>query len=335
MRQRLLPDADGDETVATAPEARRRGLDEISRLGPLYGTLNQLAPLARLAALLAWAFGREVALLSPVMASVAAGVAQGPLKKAAGALTGLAPDEVAAAPHQKRLLVTQALRLALFVALCVLSYSFTNAATLGLDASASPTHELGVGLAAGLAAAALGYALPRALGVRRHGESLAMEPSNDNKADLALATDDELVRTMAAAPKALYTLLKACALGLDAAADTVLFLRFLAPEVVFYTHGHFAPGRPTNHYEANVELYTGALGPPELGGLALAALCYGSQHLRWRGEWILATAFAAALAAAARAYGGSLLAPLAGAVAFAVVRHLYRDHDVRRFHKSG
>ena len=56
MRQRLLPDADGDETVATAPEARRRGLDEISRLGPLYGTLNQLAPLARLAALLAWAF---------------------------------------------------------------------------------------------------------------------------------------------------------------------------------------------------------------------------------------------------------------------------------------
>ena len=99
MRQRLLPGSEAEETAATAP--RRRGLDEISRLGPLYGTLNQLAPLARLAALLAWAFGREVALLSPVMASVAAGVAQGPLKKAAAALTGLAPDEVAAAPHQK------------------------------------------------------------------------------------------------------------------------------------------------------------------------------------------------------------------------------------------
>ena len=93
MRQRLLPGSEAEETAATAP--RRRGLDEISRLGPLYGTLNQLAPLARLAALLAWAFGREVALLSPVMASVAAGVAQGPLKKAAAALTGLAADEVA------------------------------------------------------------------------------------------------------------------------------------------------------------------------------------------------------------------------------------------------
>ena len=51
---------------------------------PQFCTLNQLAPLARLAALLAWAFGREVALLSPVMASVAAGVAQGELMHGGG-----------------------------------------------------------------------------------------------------------------------------------------------------------------------------------------------------------------------------------------------------------
>ena len=60
-----FPGAEGEETAAAPPPRPRR-----IRGSARSDTLNQLAPLARLAALLAWAFGREVALLSPVMASV-------------------------------------------------------------------------------------------------------------------------------------------------------------------------------------------------------------------------------------------------------------------------
>jgi len=68
---------------------------------------------------------------------------------------------------------------------------------------------------------------------------------------------------------------------------------------------------------------------------AAAAIVYGSQHLRFRGEWLLCTAFGLGLAALVRALEGRLWATLLAAVLFAVARHVRRvGSDVRRFHNQ-
>ena len=67
----------------------------------------------------------------------------------------------------------------------------------------------------------------------------------------------------------------------------------------------------------------------------LAALCYGSQHLRFRWEWLLCTANGLALCYLSVHYEGSMLATLTAAVCFAVFRHWMRTGlDARRAHKQ-
>jgi 4-amino-4-deoxy-L-arabinose transferase-like glycosyltransferase len=70
--------------------------------------------------------------------------------------------------------------------------------------------------------------------------------------------------------------------------------------------------------------------------LLFSALVYGSQHLRFRGEWLLCAAFGLGLGAMTQyTFGGGLLPALAAACLFAALRHAWRTGlDVRRFHNQ-
>ena len=74
------------------------------------------------------------------------------------------------------------------------------------------------------------------------------------------------------------------------------------------------------------------LSPPAPALLA-SALLYGSQMLRFRGEWLLCAAYGLALGSLAHMLQGDLLPTLTAACLFAVYRHARRTGlDVRRFH---
>ena len=74
------------------------------------------------------------------------------------------------------------------------------------------------------------------------------------------------------------------------------------------------------------------LSPPAPALLA-SALLYGSQMLRFRGEWLLCAAYGLALGNLAHMLQGDLLPTLTAACLFAVYRHARRTGlDVRRFH---
>ena len=67
----------------------------------------------------------------------------------------------------------------------------------------------------------------------------------------------------------------------------------------------------------------------------VAALVYGSQHLRFRGEWLLCMVFGLGLAGLCARFSGSLISLSTAAVLFAVFRHWMRTgSDVRRAHKQ-
>ena len=74
---------------------------------------------------------------------------------------------------------------------------------------------------------------------------------------------------------------------------------------------------------------------PPHAALLVVALVYGSQHLRFRGEWLLTATYGLALGMLTHALGGSLLPALTAAILFAVLRHASRTGlDVRRFHSQ-
>ena len=69
--------------------------------------------------------------------------------------------------------------------------------------------------------------------------------------------------------------------------------------------------------------------------LLASALVYGSEHLRFRGEWALCGLYGLGLGALTHALGGELLPAAVAATLFAVVRHAMRTGlDVRRVHKQ-
>ena len=64
----------------------------------------------------------------------------------------------------------------------------------------------------------------------------------------------------------------------------------------------------------------------------MAALLYGSQHLRFRGEWLLCSAYGLILGVMTHILDGQLLPAMVGAAGFAVFRHARRTGlDVRKF----
>ena len=108
-------------------------------------------------------------------------------------------------------------------------------------------------------------------------------------------------------------------LGLDTLADVTLFYVFMVGTL--------------SGADALADVYsaTAALQPQHGLAVAAAALCYGSQHLRFNGEWLLGLGLGAALAGLAR-HTGDLRASFVAAALFAILRYLNRTHDVRRFH---
>ena len=108
-------------------------------------------------------------------------------------------------------------------------------------------------------------------------------------------------------------------LGLDTLADVTLFYVFVVGTLS-------GAGALTDVYSA-----TATLQPQHGLAVAAAALCYGSQHLRFNGEWLLGLGLGAALAGLAR-HTGDLRASFVAAALFAILRYLNRTHDVRRFH---
>ena len=70
-----------------------------------------------------------------------------------------------------------------------------------------------------------------------------------------------------------------------------------------------------------------------IGASAAAALLYGSQHLRFRNEWLLCTAYGLGLSQLPSLADGSLVPSLCASVVFAVFRHMRRiGQDARRVH---
>lgn len=317
---RLRPSSRVTETAGEEQAERHTALEEARRLGPVYGTLNQLAPIARLLAFVALCRGDRAALsvVLPMAASVAASLARAPLLKIAGSIC--LPVEVGEGSstfHQTRLTVGTLLRCMVHVVLMALCLLATDPAACGLGALGPDTpFQLACGLAMAAGMCALWTIVPSALGVESRadgGKGLRMEAREPH--DLSTATEDELLREMRPALLYLHQAARYVSLALETVADALLFFVFLVSRV----EGD-APhaGR----------LYGGS-SPPWLG-LCLASLCYGSQHLRWRGEWILCAAFGAAQGAACFASGGSLVTTLCAGVTFALYRYAKRTQDVRK-----
>ena len=102
--------------------------------------------------------------------------------------------------------------------------------------------------------------------------------------------------------------------GLETAADVILIFAFL-PAVV---EGADTPTGGARH---------------SLLATAVASLTYGSQHLRFRNEWLACTAFGAALQAITTTFlSGRLFGTLVAVELFAIGRHLRRvGLDDRKF----
>ena len=194
------------EVVDETPGDRRKAMKELSRLGWLYGPLNQMAPLARLLAIGTFVRHSSAhAHLLPVMASVAASLALRPLSllakrllPPAETLSGgaedvpLAPNDeggsVSTATLRTRLLVTHLMQLAAYGAM--LGVGGVDLAGCGLD-PLLPGREQALLLGAVTAAVAfvLWLAAQRLLGVQRRND---LTMANDTR-DMSSSTEDELV----------------------------------------------------------------------------------------------------------------------------------------------
>ena len=323
--QPVHPPAAPEET----PAERRKAVKELSRLGWVYGPLNQLAPLVRLVAIGTYVSRRaEHPQLLTVVASIASSLALRPLSLLAKRIV---PEKLASAEDvplspgdeeggsestatlRTRLLAAHAMQLAGYGAL--LGVGGVDLAGCGLDPE-KPGHGQAalVGGATAAVAFALWLAAQRLLGAQRR-DDLTMA---DSTKDMSSSTEDELVLLMPPPHRTAFLAVRCARLALDTLADLTLFFVFLVECV--------SEAPATALYAA-----TDAARPQAALAVALAALCYGSQHLRFKGEWLLGLGLGGALAAVARA-SGDLRASYVAAALFAVLRYLNRTHDVRRFH---
>jgi len=316
---RRVREVDDTATLPQLPE-RRAALAEVQRVGLLYGLLNHLAPLARLAGIVTFCSGRHPeyrSLLLMVMAAVVAGLAKPALFKVGGILAAhsgdsQAEDDSSSSFHQLRLVWNQGLRFAI-IALC------SAAASTQLDLHASGLSSIRSGQAAselleGCGVALLMGAMWSALQSVSPREKLSIEGGGDT---LSSSTEDELFRVMPPALRFTSISLRCGCVAFETLADTLLVFVFLPS----YLEGLDAPTARRGQQ-------------PMLSGLA-AAFVYGSQHLRFRNEWLLCTGFGVGLMFLILLSDGSLLPTLTAALLFAVGRHARRTGvDVRRAHSQ-
>lgn len=325
------PPAVADETQGD----RRKAVKELSRLGWLYGPLNQLAPLARLLAIATFVrHSSERVHLLPVIASIAASLTLRPLSLLAKRLLPttetlssgaedipLAPNDeggsVSTATLRARLLATHLMQLMTYGAL--LGLGGVDLAASGLDPALPGREQAGVlGAATAAVAFALWLAAQQLLGTQRR-DNLTM--ASDTK-DMSSSTEDELVLLMAPLQRLAFLAVRCLRLVLDTLADVTLFYVFVVDTV--------------SGASAIAEVYSATTALRRQQGkhalaVTLAALCFGSQHLRFKGEWLLGVGLGAALVGLA-GHSGDLRASFIAAALFAILRYLNRTHDVRRFH---
>ena len=321
---------------------RRSALAELQRVGPIYAILNVLAPFIRLTAIFTFLFGESDGyreLLGAVMSAIAMGAIRPVFFKLAGNLAARTVGEAlsddssstAADPplasslfHQTQLVWSQALRCALlFVLLATWAFA-TNLNALRIGYRELPFKPHGHGghvfpgdVAQQLGAGLLTFLLMAAVwsGVHRISprEKLAADAPND----LSAANEDELLRGMRPTLRYASLLARCASVALETFADVLLVFVFVPSKL-------------------------GGMDPPSASPLRTAplldcvsALVYGSQHLRFRWEWLLCTANGLALCYLSVHYEGSMLATLTAAVCFAVFRHWMRTGlDARRAHKQ-
>ena len=316
MLRRLPATPNGPEPQPTP----RTPLDEARDLGLLYGTLNQVAALVRLyafATLISGSAKTAGGVLCPTLAALAASLARSPLHRLAGAWERRTEsDEESSAFHQARLVKSQSLRAILQLGLTGLAVAYLDRDACGLSVSADAVGtEIIAAILAAATMASVWIATPRVLSIEPGGARLTMASGTH---DLSSATEDELLRGMRPRWHAAYLAARCTCVALDMFSDGILFFIFLPCAV----EGHEPPSSSV--------LYAGTDFP--VVGVAASALCYGSQHLRWRGEWLLAAAFGLLLQFLCRHFGGDLLAPICAAMLFAAFRYHRRSQDVRRFH---
>ena len=336
------PSADAEP--AAVPRA---AIDELQRVGPLYAALNIAAPLVRLAALGTFVFGNSSAyreLLCAVIAAIFVGVVRPLLFRAGGVIASQqVPKEggilengdplTSSLFHQLRLVWSQALRCVLLATLLGAWAFATSLNALRVGYREHPgdpplsvdekihmrnladlfpggaSKQVGVGVAAfGLMAVV--WSLVHSVSPR---EQLASEAPND----LSAANEDELLRGMRSSLRLCSLSARCASVALETSADVLLLYVFL-PSLV-----------------EGAEIPTpAALRANPLTAIP-TALAYGSQHLRFRLEWLLCVCFGLGHAYLLVHFDGSLLAPLVAALCFAVFRHWRRTGlDARRAHKQ-
>lgn len=307
------------EATDRGDEDRHEALTAIAKAGPLYGILNCIGPLARLWGLCAFCFGQAALrpVLPPLIGLVLATCVRVPLLRAIVPPTQPPADTSAdalesSAEAQARTIKRQALTFVLLLAgasLGTLSSSFDPAAC-GLRRELVSAAAVGAGLAT---ATAMGVAWSLVAAAIPPEPLVALQGSGTG--DVSTATEDELLRQMRPARRAASLGCRCAAIAVECYVDTLLLFVFLPAAV-----DGAAPG-------------VAPAPPPSLFASALVALAYGSQHLRFRGEWLLCAGFGAVLLRGSAVFGGSLVPCLTATLAFATYRHLRRTHDeVRRFH---
>lgn len=320
---------------------RRQALTELQRVGPIYAALNVLAPLVRLAAMGTFAFGTSSAyrkLLGAVMATIAVGVIRPALFTAGGAIAsktvgvgllgeGDATDggsETLASSlfHQTRLVWSQVLRAGLLGLILVAWAAATSldAVRVGYRDLPGEPHghgghvfpgnvplQVGVGTLAFVAMSLVWEVAHR----RSPREQLASEAPND----LSSANEDELLRGMRPGMRRISLSARCLSVALETSVDILLLFVFLPSALE-----GLDPPSPSALRTAP--------------GLAvLTSIVYGSQHLRFRGEWLLCAIHGLGLGYLCIHFEGSTLATLIAGVTFAVFRHWRRTgQDVRRAH---
>ena len=331
MRQRPLAAAPDDDDPRSDPleqlRARRTALNDFQRLGGLYGALNYAAPLVRLHALCSLLFSSTTAyynLLAPIVAVFLTSNARAPLFLIAGKLMKKAPgpevpaDATDAAADsaflQRRLVVSQVLRVVVILAAAsatvpVALSDISTATSCGLALPVTSREAL-----IGTGYAALAFFVWSLVHARSEREQLSINPVSDGTHDLSAATEDELFRQMRPSLRAASLGARSVLIGIETLSDVLLFFVHLPSALEHLS----APS-------------TAACSSPLAA--AAAALVYGSQHLRFRGEWLLCTVLGLGLVALVLTLEGRLWASLLAAVLFAVARHVHRvGLDVRRFH---
>lgn len=336
MRRSSLPrpeaHAAGD---ADGTQERRAAVQEVARLGWLYGTLNQLVPLARLAALISFARSPS-RLLWPVVCFVATSLSLPacsrlarqfvPIKQPEEAGNALLTEAAEAAAEgecvsssvmRSRLLVTNLLQLTGHA--LMLSVGGLDLPASALDPQLPDHGQAAVkGGAAALVVFALWLAAQRVFGAQRRTDlKMAGSPIKDG---MSSSTEDELVLLMALPQRLAFVATRCAQMLLETLADLTLLFVFLvnamSDEPALALYGPL----PQQPYEPRTALV-----------VALAALCYGSQHLRFKGEWLLGLGMGAVLAALGR-YNGDLRASYVAAALFAILRYLNRTRDIRSVH---